>query len=102
MRLLFYREKLPRMLHSWLRNYVAVLALYFAVGGVWSYYIYWCFGAALFGPGKMPGMPDVLEQIKARSDLAHTPLWQAGLQLVELARIRVPLQHPTKLCGACQ
>ena len=67
------RDKLPRMLHSWLRNYVAVLALYFAVGGVWSYYIYWCFGAALFSPGKMPGMPDVLEQIKARSALT----WQS-------------------------
>ena len=69
------------MLHSWLRNYVAVLALYFAVGGVWSYYIYWCFGAALFGPGKMPGMPDVLEQIKARPALT----WRARTTLAGLA-----------------
>jgi len=59
------RARLPRMVHSWLRNYVAVLALYFAVGGVWSYYIYWCFGSALFAPGAMPGVPDVVEQIKA-------------------------------------
>ena len=61
-----FRDKLPRAVHSWLRNYVAVLALYFAVGGAWSYYIYWCFGTVLFAPGKMPGVPDVVEQIKAR------------------------------------
>jgi len=59
------------MVHSWLRNYVAVLALYFAVGGVWSYYIYWCFGAALFAPGTMPGVPDVVEQIKVCHMHAH-------------------------------
>ena len=61
-----FRYKLPRAVHSWLRNYVAVLALYFSVGGAWSYYIYWCFGTVLFAPGKMPGVPDVMEQIKAR------------------------------------
>jgi len=65
------RARLPRMVHSWLRNYVAVLALYFAVGGVWSYYIYWCFGAALFAPGTMPGVPDVVEQIKVCHMHAH-------------------------------
>lgn len=94
--MVFDREKLPRVLHSWLRNYVAVLALYFAVGGVWSYYIYWCFGAALFGPGKVPGMPDVLEQIKARpaqtSRSRHTD--RPCLQHVRLGGTDVPLQPP--------
>ena len=90
------------MLHSWLRNYVAVLALYFAVGGVWSYYIYWCFGAALFGPGKMPGMPDVLEQIKARSALTgrlrHTD--RPCLQRVKSVKPNLPPQHPCELSVA--
>ena len=90
------------MLHSWLRNYVAVLALYFAVGGVWSYYIYWCFGKALFGPSKMPGMPDVLEQIKARSALTRRSRHnnRPRLQHVKHARTNLRMQHPTVLCMA--
>lgn len=52
------------MVHSWLRNYLACMAMYFAVGSMWVYYIYWCFGNVFFGPGKMPGISDVFEQIK--------------------------------------
>ncbi|KAK9836967.1 hypothetical protein WJX81_003085 [Elliptochloris bilobata] len=76
-----FRNKLPRMLHAWMRNYVAVLALYFAVGGVWSYYIYWCFGARLFGPGQMPGVLDVLEQMKVA--MGSMPLYAALPSLTE-------------------
>ncbi|BDA50276.1 probable lathosterol oxidase at C-terminar half [Coccomyxa sp. Obi] len=58
------RAKMPRIVHSWLRNYLACMAMYFAVGSMWVYYIYWCFGNVFFGPGKMPGVSDVFEQIK--------------------------------------
>jgi hypothetical protein len=58
---------MPRVVESWLRNYLACMAMYLAVGGLWAYYIYWCFGSVFFGPGKMPGAADVLEQIKARA-----------------------------------
>ncbi len=61
------RAKMPRIVHSWLRNYLACMAMYFAVGSMWVYYIYWCFGNVFFGPGRMPGVTDVFEQIRVRA-----------------------------------
>ena len=54
------------MVASWLRNYIATLALFFGVGAVWSYYIYWCFGTSIFGTGNMPSVKDVSDQVKVR------------------------------------
>lgn len=56
---------MPRMVSSWLRNYIATLALYFGVGGAWSYYIYWCFGDKLFAAGEMPSWKSISDQMKA-------------------------------------
>ena len=63
---------MPRVVESWLRNYLACMAMYLAVGALWAYYIYFCFGNVFFGPGKMPGVADVLEQIKARMPLQNS------------------------------
>ena len=67
---------MPRVVESWLRNYLACMAMYLAVGALWAYYIYFCFGNVFFGAGKMPGVADVLEQIKVRiaSHMAHPSL----------------------------
>ena len=58
---------MPRLVQSWLRNWLAVMVLYFSVGGLWVYYIYWCFGQTLFGEGNMPDASDVFEQMKVPS-----------------------------------
>ena len=55
---------MPRVVESWLRNWIACMAMYYAVGALWAYYIYWCFGNVFFGPGKMPGVEDVCNQIQ--------------------------------------
>lgn len=55
---------MPRMAESWLRNWIACMAMYYTVGALWAYYIYWCFGNVFFGPGKMPGIDDVWNQIQ--------------------------------------
>ena len=58
---------MPRVVRSWARNYVAVNAVYFTVGGLWAYYIYWVFGAVLFAPGAMPSWADMGEQMRVSS-----------------------------------
>ena len=58
---------MPRTVESWLRNWIACMAMYYAVGALWAYYIYWCYGNVFFGPGKMPGIEDVWNQIQARA-----------------------------------
>jgi len=55
---------MPRVAESWLRNWIACMAMYYTVGALWAYYIYWCFGNVFFGPGKMPGIEDVWSQIQ--------------------------------------
>ena len=60
------RDQLPRIVHSWLRNYVACMALYFSVSGAWVYYGYWVFGSLLYKPGHIPPMESVLEQLMVR------------------------------------
>ncbi|KAK9802700.1 hypothetical protein WJX73_008596 [Symbiochloris irregularis] len=57
-----FRRALPRVVLSWLRNYVACMAVYFGVSGAWAYYVYWVFGYCLYGPGNMPSTSDVFEQ----------------------------------------
>lgn len=65
---LAFRDRLPRMVASWLRNYIATLAVYFGVSGAWAYYIYWCFGLQLFGSStQMPTAKDVSDQIKVQT-----------------------------------
>jgi len=59
-----FRKVMPRMVASWLRNYIATMGLFFGVGAAWSYYIYWCFGTRIFGSGNMPSAKDVLDQVK--------------------------------------
>lgn len=83
---------MPRMVHSWLRNYLACMAMYFAVGSMWVYYIYWCFGNVFFGPGKIPGVSDVFEQIRVCSRLslpAHTSLFSTVPYLYMLLRLNL-------------
>ena len=62
---------MPRMAASWLRNYIATLALYFGVGATWAYYIYWCFGQQFFGSGNMPTVKDVSDQMKVTSSCCY-------------------------------
>ena len=53
-------------MRSWLRNYLACMAVYFGVSGVWAYYVYWCFGHTLYGAGNLPAVSDVMEQARVR------------------------------------
>lgn len=55
---------MPRVAESWLRNWIACMVMYYTVGALWAYYIYWCFGNVFFGPGKMPGTRDIWNQIQ--------------------------------------
>jgi lathosterol oxidase len=55
---------LPRLVQTWLRNYIATLAMYLILGAVWSYYIYVCFGDDLFPKGNMPSWSAMGDQIK--------------------------------------
>ncbi|KAG2488988.1 hypothetical protein HYH03_012428 [Edaphochlamys debaryana] len=57
-------ERIPHFWQAWLRCWVLCAAVYFGVGAVWSYYIYFCFGDKLFAPGNIPGLKDVVEQMK--------------------------------------
>lgn len=56
-------------LQSWIRNFVMCAAVYFGIGAVWSYYIYFCFGNQLFRPGNIPQAKDMLEQMKVGTSL---------------------------------
>ena len=58
------REALPHAVQTWLRCWILCAAVYFGIGAIWSYYIYFCFGDVLFTPGTIPGWKDVLEQVK--------------------------------------
>lgn len=56
------------MLQSWLRNWIMVALLYYALGGAWVYYTYFTFGDQLFKPGEIPTVGAVLEQMKVCND----------------------------------
>lgn len=58
------RPPAPWPPQSWIRNFVLVTLVYYGVGAIWSYYIYFCFGHRLFRPGGIPTLPDVVEQMK--------------------------------------
>lgn len=58
-------------LQSWIRNFVLCAAVYFGIGAAWSYYIYYCFGHALFRPGGIPQFKDVFEQMKVQGMPQH-------------------------------
>ncbi len=75
------------MAESWLRNWIACMAMYYTVGALWAYYIYWCFGNVFFGPGKMPGIEDVWNQIQVSPHrsifcevLTAVHMWQQSFQ----------------------
>lgn len=36
-----WREALPHLLETWLRNYIAGIFVYFATGGFWCFYVYY-------------------------------------------------------------
>ena len=55
---------MPRVVAAWLRCYVMVNVVYFFTGGMWAYYVYLCWGDKFFGPGNMPALKDMREQIK--------------------------------------
>ena len=55
---------MPRVVAAWLRCYVMVNVVYFLTGGLWAYYVYICWGDKFFGPGNMPALKDMWEQIK--------------------------------------
>ena len=51
-------------LQSWFRCWALAMFLYTGVGAAWAYYAYFCFGDRLYPPGGIPGVMDVLEQMK--------------------------------------
>ena len=79
---LYRRSALPRVVHSWLRNWVACMALYFGISGAWVYYAYWVFGSLLYKPGYIPPADAVTEQASVRflPGLALDSDQQAGMQ----------------------
>lgn len=47
------RSAMPRVVQSWVRNYLMCLGLFVSVAAVWAWYIYVAFGATLFrGRGR--------------------------------------------------
>jgi hypothetical protein len=40
--------------------------MYLAMGAIWVYYCYHCFGDQLYAPGTIPQLEDILEQMKVR------------------------------------
>uniref|UniRef100_A0A7S0YCH2 Fatty acid hydroxylase domain-containing protein n=1 Tax=Polytomella parva TaxID=51329 RepID=A0A7S0YCH2_9CHLO len=62
-----WQEVLPHMFQCWLRNWILCMAVYYGIGGLWSYYAYLCYGDKLFPPGEIPALADMLEQIKVSS-----------------------------------
>lgn len=50
----------------WIRNYIATIVMYLALGGTWAYYIYICFGADLFPKGNKPSWSAMGDQIKVK------------------------------------
>ncbi|GFH31054.1 fatty acid hydroxylase domain-containing protein [Haematococcus lacustris] len=58
------QDALPHFVQTWLRCWILCWAVYVVIGGLWCYYAYYCFGDKLFKPNTIPGMKDVLEQIK--------------------------------------
>ncbi|CAK0786650.1 hypothetical protein CVIRNUC_009864 [Coccomyxa viridis] len=75
------RAQMPRTVESWLRNWIACMAMYYTVGALWAYYIYWCYGNVFFGPGKMPGIEDVWSQIQVAT--SSMPLYATLPALTE-------------------
>ena len=57
-------EAWPLQARTWLRCYLLANLLYVGLGLGWAYYIYAVLGHKLFPQGNMPGVWDVLEQIK--------------------------------------
>lgn len=78
-----FRDATPHLFHTWLRCWILCQAVYFVVGGLWSYYIYFCFGDVLFPPAGMPGWSEVTEQIKV--SVLSMPLYSLLPALAEMA-----------------
>ena len=53
----------PRLLRSWLRNYIGGNLLYLACGGLWMYYAYFVWGRDLFPKGGIPSAQQVRQQV---------------------------------------
>ena len=59
----FVAESLPLFFQTWLRNFVFAFAVYFVVGGLWCYYVYYCFRFQFYKDGKIPLVEDILQQV---------------------------------------
>lgn len=66
-----WRDTLPHMAQTWLRNAIMTWTVYFGVGGLWCYYTYHCFGDKLFKAGTIPLAKDLYEQMKVSSKVRH-------------------------------
>lgn len=77
-------------MQSWLRNYLACVAVYFGISGAWVYYAYWCFGHRLYGRGNMPTPGDVYEQMRVRMVPAHLLPCNAVHAMAAASMIRCP------------
>lgn len=58
------QESLPHVVQTWLRCWILCMAVYFIVGILWSYYLYWCLADIVMKPGTVPTMGPILEQVK--------------------------------------
>ncbi len=58
------KAQMPHFTHTWFRCWVMVNVVYFGVGFIWCYFAYFCFGDVLYSQGAIPGMKDVVEQMK--------------------------------------
>jgi lathosterol oxidase len=54
---------MPRIVRSWVRNYLMCLGLFVGVAAVWAYYIYICFGAVLFRGRAKPELAHMASQV---------------------------------------
>lgn len=58
------REQWPHSVQTWVRCMILTWAVYFSVGAVWCYYIYFCFGDKFFAPGTIPAAKDIVSQMR--------------------------------------
>lgn len=54
---------MPRVLRSWVRNYLMCVGLFIGIAAVWAYYIYFVFGAVLFKGKIRPTSRDMAAQV---------------------------------------
>lgn len=58
-----WRAAMPHWVQSWFRCWLMASLIYFGLGSLWSYYVYFCYGDRLYKPGEIPTVRACMEQM---------------------------------------